>query len=66
MCFPHLGATPDGIVSCECCGKGLIEIKCPFSYKDQHPCEITDPKFYMKCDEAGKLHLSHDHDYYFR
>ena len=26
--FPHLGATPDGMVSCECCGKGLIEIKC--------------------------------------
>ena len=64
--FPHLGATPDGIVSCECCGKGLIEIKCPFSYKDQHPCEITDPKFYMKCDEAGELRLSHDHDYYFQ
>ena len=38
----------------------------PFSYKDQHPCEITDPKFYMKCDEAGELRLSHDHDYYFQ
>ena len=27
--FPHLGATPDGLISCECCGEGLIEIKCP-------------------------------------
>ena len=24
--FPHLGATPDGIILCDCCGEGLIEI----------------------------------------
>ena len=28
--YPHLGATPDGFVSCTCCGDGLVEIKCPF------------------------------------
>ena len=27
--FPHLGASPNGIISCDCCGEGLIEIKCP-------------------------------------
>ena len=27
--FPHLGASPDGIIECDCCGEGLIEIKCP-------------------------------------
>ena len=26
---PHLVASPDGIVSCFCCGDGLLEIKCP-------------------------------------
>ena len=26
---PYLAATPDGIVSCDCCGTGLQEIKCP-------------------------------------
>ena len=25
--FPFLGASPDGIVSCDCCGIGLCEIK---------------------------------------
>ena len=35
--YPHLGASPDGIVHCSCCGKGLIEIKCPYSAKDQDP-----------------------------
>ena len=32
--FPHLGASPDGIVSCCCCGKGLLEIKCPYSKRE--------------------------------
>ena len=27
--YLHLGASPDGLVSCTCCGKGVIEIKCP-------------------------------------
>lgn len=27
--YPHLGGSPDGLVSCSCCGEGLLEIKCP-------------------------------------
>ncbi len=26
----YIGATPDGKVECQCCGKGIIEIKCPY------------------------------------
>lgn len=26
----YIGALPDGFVQCDCCGKGCIEIKCPF------------------------------------
>ena len=29
--YPHLGATPDGIVQCMCCGKGVVEVKCPYT-----------------------------------
>lgn len=25
--YPLLGASPDGVVSCDCCGIGLVEIK---------------------------------------
>ena len=28
---PILRATPDGKVSCSCCGTGLLEIKCPYT-----------------------------------
>ena len=26
--YPHLGTTPDGVLNCDCCGKGVLEIKC--------------------------------------
>ena len=32
--YPHLGVSPDGFTTCICCGKGLLEIKYPFSAKD--------------------------------
>jgi len=31
---PHLGASPDGMVFCFCCGESLLEIKCPYSKRD--------------------------------
>ena len=30
--YPYLGATPDGWVGCDCCGIGIVEIKCPYTY----------------------------------
>lgn len=35
----YIGASPDGLVKCDCCGKGLLEIKCPFSIADSAPNE---------------------------
>ncbi|KAJ8011118.1 hypothetical protein DPEC_G00054870 [Dallia pectoralis] len=31
---PHLGASPDGLVNCTCCGRGTLEVKCPYKYRD--------------------------------
>ncbi|KAK7895769.1 hypothetical protein WMY93_021094 [Mugilogobius chulae] len=31
---PHLGTSPDGTVSCSCCGDGVLEIKCPYRYRE--------------------------------
>jgi len=37
--YPYLGASPDGRVSCDCCGKGLVEIKCT-KYPNDKPDHI--------------------------
>ena len=28
--YPFMGASLDSIVSCDCCGMGCAEVKCPF------------------------------------
>ena len=54
---PHLGASPDGIVSCECCSIGLLEVKCPYSVRDQLPTNVS----YIE-----KSKLSRKHNYYYQ
>lgn len=31
---PYLGASPDALVHCTCCGNGVVEVKCPWSARD--------------------------------
>ena len=35
--YQFLAATPDGIIECECCGQGVLEIKCPYCIRDGEP-----------------------------
>lgn len=59
---PHIGASPDGIINCTCCGKGCIEIKCPFNLSKgnlwTHPCLNYDPNL--------GHHLNKSHPYYYQ
>ena len=61
---PYLGASPDGIVSCDCCGTGLLEIKCPFKYKNSVLSDIDDRLFCLEKNSARELQLKKSHDYY--
>ena len=56
--YPFIGATPDALVSCECCpGKGCVEIKCPYCTRDS-TVEVAsgNPKF---CVQSGFLTVTH-------
>ena len=63
--FPHLGASPDGLISCDCCGEDLIEIKCPYKHRDKHPHEVQDSQFCLQ-DEDGRKCLNNRHAYYYK
>ena len=43
--YPHLGASPDGLISCSCCNDGLLEIKCPYSFRYEDPTQVKEDKF---------------------
>ena len=61
--YPYLGASPDGLVYCECCGDGVIEIKCPYSIRQFNPAFVTKSDFFLKSTVDG-MKLSSTHEYY--
>lgn len=65
--YPHMGATPDGIVTCECCGRGVLEIKCPFSCRDKSFAEAatTNSRFFLT-ENDGVFTLKRNHAYYYQ
>ena len=68
--YPFLGASPDSIVSCDCCGKGVVEVKCPFKHRDSLLEEIlADKTGCLNClydDGQGiiGINLKKTHSYY--
>ena len=65
----YIGASPDGLVTCSCCGEGVLEIKCPHCARDADSLlEVATKrgkKFCLEETEAG-LRLSQNHQYYFQ
>lgn len=49
---PFLGASPDGFVSCDCCGVSVIEVKCPFCVRGEFKLDSVS---YLDKDSEGKL-----------
>ena len=61
---PYIGASPDGIISCSCCGKGVVEVKCPFSCRDISFDVAAKNKTF--CLQEETFLLKQDHTYYFQ
>ena len=62
---PHLGASPDGIVNCNCCGRGVLEVKCPFCIKEDLPGDLDETDFCMT-QQDGKWMLKRNHAYHYQ
>ena len=59
---PFLGASPDGIVTCDCHEDAVLEIKCPYKYKDGLSNWELDKDFPIYSNFAMKK----DHSYYYQ
>ena len=59
--YYFIGASVDGIGNCDCHGKFLIEVKCPFKHKDKMSIKdcLADKAFCIN----GELKLKDNHQY---
>ena len=57
--YKYHGASPDGIASCDCCDKKIVEAKCPYSYRD-----IEDITTVMKNFLNDEMSIRKEHKYY--
>ena len=65
--YPTLGASPDGIISCDCCGIGTLEIKCPYCSRNSAPETATDNDDLKCLERNGKiLKLKEDNTYFYQ
>ena len=42
--FPFIGASPDAIMSCACCGSRVVEVKCPFCKRKENFLDASEDK----------------------
>ena len=56
-----VGASPDLLVECSCCGKGILEVKCPFCIANDIPTHLNLDYLVRINDEVT---LKRKHSYY--
>ena len=62
-----IGASPDALVTCACCGDGVVEVKCPWKAKDAASIEAfveSQDDFYLQKSPSGSLQLNRQHQYF--
>ena len=64
--WPFMRVSPDGILSCTCCGKGTLEIKCPYCHRGENLAVAAskDGKFCLQPSLDGSVHHDHSRAYY--
>ena len=66
--YPFLGTSIDGLIKCQKCGWGILEIKCPWSIRNLTPEDGLDvPKYEYCCEmKDGQLKLKQNHNYMYQ
>ena len=63
--YPYLAGSPDGLFTCKCCGAATVEIKCPYSVRNEN---IMEKEVYKRVEfleeHNGVPRLKGTHKYY--
>ena len=63
---PFLGASPDSIVDYDCCGKGVVEVKCPLCAEKSSLEEAAKRTQFCLDKVDGKFRINRSHSYYYQ
>lgn len=63
--YPYIGASPDALINCTCCGGGVLEVKCPHCAKDTGVLGVDTKHFGLIQTDNGTS-LDTRHQYYFQ
>ena len=63
--WPFIAAPPDGVINCDCHGKGVLEINCPFTHETITEVVMSNSSFCLE-DRDGCLQLNCKHTYYYQ
>lgn len=58
---PFIGASPDAIISCKCHGTGVVEVKCPYTFRDTSVLDMLTNK---ECCLTDSYALKPSHPYF--
>ena len=66
--WPYIGASPDGIVNCACCGTGALEIKYPYCHRRDSIADaaVTDKNSCLNVSFSGSYYLDQTHAYHYQ
>ena len=63
--IPYLAASPDTLVQCDCCDLGVMEVKCPFAFREATvDTFLADPSSCVMVGEDAQPQLKPGHAYY--
>ena len=65
--YPFLGATPDGLLNCDCCTGYVVEVKCPYKCRNADILELieTDKQFCLTRIDSN-FFLKKNHPYFYQ
>ena len=63
---PYIGASPDGRISCDCCGEGVLEIKCPYCARNSSVNEVASLQNTCLVVNDEVVHLDRKHAYMYQ
>lgn len=65
--YPWIHATPDFLCSCDCCGEGCGEVKCPLCVENcNFESYVLTPSSCLEKDSTGNFNLKKSHQYFYQ